>query len=334
MSGVTQMGLVSASSVLDYEKDIIKKHEKTLQKKEKDRTMLTDVQSANVGPVFLTYRNQENTSIGEKIAHIAATQEAYSSVIQKQDATDVDVEHTLWRVDESETDFFMNEFKSVPNTYVADGHHRSAAAYNVGKLRRERAMAAGKTVTGEEDFNFFMSIIYPDTHLRILEYNRVIRSLNDMSEESFMDRIQENFATLTPIADGASHRPVGKHQLTMLMKKQWYTADIREDLLAEANKGNVVNRLDVQMFSDKVLRDILGITDVRNDQRVDFVGGSRGLEGVETRCNEDSIAGFVLHPIVIDDLLQTADANLAMPPKCTWFEPKPRSGFVVRLFDQ
>lgn len=118
------------------------------------------------------------------------------------------------------------------------------------------------------------------------------------------------------------------------MKNQWYTADIREDLLAEANKGNVVNRLDVQMFSDKVLRDILGITDVRNDQRVDFVGGSRGLEGVESRCNEDSVAGFVLHPIVIDDLLQTADANLAMPPKCTWFEPKPRSGFVVRLFDQ
>jgi len=320
--------------VMDYENDLIKKHEKTLEKKEKDRTMLTDVQSANVGPVFLTYRNRENTAISEKLEHIAATQEPYASVVQKQDATDVDVEHTLWRVDESETAFFTNEMKSVPNTYVADGHHRSAAAYNVGKLRRERALAAGRTVTGEEDFNYFMSIIYPDTHLRILEYNRVIRSLNDMNEDQFMQRLQENFANITPIAEGGSHRPDGKHQLTMLMKNQWYKCDIRDDLLAKAKQGTVVDNLDVQLFSQNVLNDILGITDVRNDQRVDFVGGSRGLAGLEQRCQEDSIAAFCLHPIVIDDLLQVADDQLSMPPKCTWFEPKPRSGFVVRLFDQ
>jgi len=131
----------------------------------------------------------------------------------------------------------------------------------------------------------------------------VIRSLNDMSEETFMDRLKENFAHIAPIAEGASHRPVGKHQLTMLMKDQWYTCDIREEILAKAKLGNIVQNLDVQIFSDIVLRDLLGITDVRNDQRVDFVGGSRGLEGIETRCNEDSIAGFCLHPLTCDDLL-------------------------------
>lgn len=185
MSGITQMGLVSTSSIADYENDLIKKHERTLKKKEADRTRLIDTQSANVGPVFLTYRDGENKAISEKIEAIASEQEPYAQVTQKQDETDVDVEHTLWRVPETDNSFFTNEFKKVPHSYVADGHHRSAASYNVGKMRRERALAAGQTVTGEEEFNYFMTIMYPDTHLRILEYNRVIKSLNDMSPTEF-----------------------------------------------------------------------------------------------------------------------------------------------------
>jgi len=183
MQGREQIGLVSASSVADYEKNLIKKHEKTLEKKEKDRTMLTDIQGANVGPVFLTYRSQENTSIQEKIKHLTEVKDPYSVVEQMQDETDVPVSHRLWKVDGSDNHFFEQEFKKVQSTYVADGHHRSAAAYNVGKIRKARALAEGKPITGEEDFNYFMSIIYPSDNLEILDYNRVIKSFNNLTPQ-------------------------------------------------------------------------------------------------------------------------------------------------------
>ena len=196
MQGREQIGLMSASAVADYENDLIKKHEKTIEKKEKDRTLLTDIQGANVGPVFLTYRSQQNTAIQEKIKHLTEVMEPYCVVEQMQDETDVPVSHRLWKVDASENLFFEQEFKQVGCTYVADGHHRSAAAYNVGKMRKERALAEGKKITGEEDFNYFMSIIYPSDNLEILDYNRVIKSLNGLTAQQFMDRLKADFADL------------------------------------------------------------------------------------------------------------------------------------------
>jgi len=339
MDGREQIGIVSASSIIDYEEDRIKKHERTLEKKEKDRTMLTHVQSANVGPVFLTYRNDENTSIVEKMEHIVKTQEPYKTVVQNQDATDKPVSHRLWQIDTSENKFFENEFKGVSKTYVADGHHRSAAAYNVGKMRREQAKAKGIAVTGEEEFNYFMTIIYPSNQLDIMDYNRVLTNLNGLTGSEFLQRLQQGYGNIEKMEASrtSNPKPLVQGTTSLFIDDQWYNCTVRPEIIEEsvkkANGRREVATLDVQLLNDRVLNDILGIENPRNDARVDFVGGSRGIQGLYDRMNTDSLAAFALHPISIEQLLDVADAGLSMPPKCTWFEPKPRSGFVVRVFD-
>ena len=250
------------------------------------------------------------------------------------------VQHRLWRVDAKENAFFENEFKQISRTYVADGHHRSAAAYNVGKMRREQALKAGVEVTGNEEFNYFMSIIYPSNQLEILDYNRVIKDLNGLTTSEFLERLQQGFADIKKMDPSRTDKPkpLVRGTTSLFIENQWYDCTIRPEIIEQsvtaAGGRREVAALDVQVLNDRVLRDILGIENPRNDSRVDFVGGSRGIQGLYERCNTDSLAAFAMHPIAINDLLDVADAGLSMPPKCTWFEPKPRSGFVVRVFDE
>ena len=262
-------------------------------------------------------------------------------VEQLQDETDVPVIHRLWKVNASENEFFEQEFKKVPRTYVADGHHRSAAAYNVGKMRKERAQQKGLRITGDEDFNYFMSIIYPSDNLnQIMDYNRVIKTFNGRftSSADFISALNLNFADVREYADQSKVRPARSGITSLLIDGKWHECVIRDEavqaVINEHNGQREVASLDVQVLNDRVLRDLLGVENVRASNVVDFVGGSRGLEGLVKRCNIDSVAAFAMHPVTIDKLLDVADAGLNMPPKSTWFEPKPRSGYVVRVFDQ
>lgn len=214
------------------------------------------------------------------------------------------VSHRLWKVDASENRFFEEEFKQVSKTYVADGHHRSAAAFNVGKMRQERALAAGKTITGDEDFNHFMSIIYPSDNLEIMDYNRVIKTFNSDSSQDFMKKLRDTFADITPFADQSDVRPKSFGVTSLLIDGTWYECRIKSEAIEKSVKEHgghrAVGALDVQVLNDRVLRDILGIENVRTSSTVDFVGGSRGLEGLIRRCQEDSVAAFCMHPVSID----------------------------------
>ena len=221
---------------------------------------------------------------------------------------------------------------------MADGHHRSAAAYNVGKMRRERAVKAGQPISGEEDFNYFMSILYPSDQLQILDYNRLIKTLNGLTTSEFLERLEETYATVTKI-DRDDKRPLRKHTTSLFIDGHWYECEVKQSAIAKGIEEHgealkPVASLDVQVLNDRVFSEILGIDNVRTDNRVDFVGGSRGIEGLVRRCQEDAVAGFAMHPLSINDVLDVADSGLNMPPKGTWFEPKPRSGFVVRCFEE
>ena len=323
MGDHTQYGLVGLSTIEDYETNRIKRHEYTLPKKEADRTKLTDVQSANVGPVFLTFReNQE--AIKERMAGIVSATPCYGDV-----TCDDGVRHVLWQCTPEDSQWFVEQFENIQSLYVADGHHRTAAAYNVGKKRREAAIAAGQEITGEEPFNYFMTLYYPADNLYIMDYNRVIKSLNDLTEEQFMAALEENFE-IRPLADGESTTVESRHKYSLHIGGRWYKMAIRQEKL---DFSTPVTQLDSQIITDKILTPILGIEDIKRDPRIDFVGGIRGHEGLVQRCQQDCVAAIALHPASIEELLDVADAELIMPPKSTWFEPKPRSGFVMRVFE-
>ncbi|CDW79948.1 UNKNOWN [Stylonychia lemnae] len=325
MNGRTQYGLVAASSIEDYENDKIKKHEKTLPKKEEDRTKLIDIQNANIGPVFLTYKKGD--SIKEKVNSIVKQNEPYQRVVSEDD-----IEHQLWKIDSLENRFFEEEFKQIDQTYVADGHHRSAASYNVGKYRRDYALSRNSKITGDEDFNYFMSILYPADQLQIMDYNRVLRSLNNLTNKEFIQKLSQFYQVSEHSNQSIEAvKPNRKHQFSLYLKDdKWYNCELKP----EYTQQDPVKNLDVQLLNDLVLDNILGIKDVRTDKRIDFVGGIRGLKELEKRCADDCVAAFAMNPVIIDDLLLVADSGLIMPPKSTWFEPKPRAGFIVRVFDQ
>lgn len=237
--------------------------------------------------------------------------------------------HVLWRCSVEDSAFFVQQFEQIPALYVADGHHRTAAAYNVGKLRRQAAIDAGEQVTGEEPFNFFMTLFYPADNLLVLDYNRVIKSLNDMTHQEFLTALEENF-NVRPLADGEDSKVKKRHSYSLYLNNKWYCMEIKEDKI---DHSTPVTRLDSQIITNLVLNGILGIEDIKRDPRIDFVGGIRGHEELVRRCQTDCVAAIALHPCSVDELLEVADAELIMPPKSTWFEPKPRSGFVVRCFD-
>jgi len=308
-----QIGLVVGASVEEYENDLIKKHEFTRPKKEDDRTRHVDVLNANTGPVFLTYRAV--AEIDEMVARLTSVDPVY-------DFTAPDgIQHTLWVVDDPvDVRDVAAAFKKVPELYVADGHHRSAAGTRICIQRRE----SNPDHTGDEPYNFFLSVIFPDDQMLIMDYNRVVRDLNGLSEADFLAAVAEHFQ----VEKGEMVKPSSAKSYAMYLGSQWYNLTAREGSYPD---DDPVRRLDVAILQDNLLAPLLGIGDPRADERIDFVGGIRGLEELVKLVDSGAFkVAFGLHPTSIHDLFAVADAGQVMPPKSTWFEPKLRSGLIVR----
>jgi uncharacterized protein (DUF1015 family) len=304
-----QIGVVACCSVDEYDRDVIRKHERTRRDKEDDRTRHIMVLRAQTGPVFLTYRATPQID-SLVVSALSGNPPLYDFV-----AND-DIRHTIWRV--PNYDPLVEAFKDVPYLYIADGHHRAASASRARSELKETAFA----FIGNEEYNFFQCVLFPDRQLQILPYNRVVRDLNGLSPEEFLSQLRESFS----ITEDASPTPSGRGRWSMYLDGQWHGLALRDD--ATTNAG-LVESLDVSILQDRLLDSILGIKDVRTDKRIDFVGGIRGTEELEKLVNEGKAAvAFSLYPTTIDDLLKVSDAGEIMPPKSTWFEPKLRDGLL------
>ncbi len=312
-----QVGLVACASVEEYEKDLIKKHELTRPDKEDDRVKHIDHQNAQVGPVFLTYLARQE--IDKMVAGIMAGEPEY-------DLTSDGVRHILWVVDDRSAIARLEEaFKEVPVLYVADGHHRSAAAMRIKQMRQQ----ANPRHTGQEEYNFFLTVIFPHNQMQILDYNRVVKDLNGQSKEEFLQNVSQKF--VVEKVGASAYKPRQAHRFGMYLDSQWYALTAREDSF---DPNDPVDRLDVSILQNNLLAALLGIENPRKDKRIDFVGGIRGLGELEKRVNSGEWAvAFALYPTSIEDLMAIADAGKIMPPKSTWFEPKLKSGLVVHLLD-
>lgn len=308
-----QFGIVTCAAAAEYDADLIKKHEHTRPDKEADRTRHVDDTDANAGPVFLTYRARPD--IDQMVAEVARRAPDVDFVAEDS------IGHTLWVIrDQATIDRLVAAFGEVEALYVADGHHRSASAAAVARRRRE----ANPDHTGDEEYNFFLAVLFPHDQLQILDYNRVVKDLGDHSPESLVTAIRETFE-VTPTEEPKPARP---RDFAMYLAGTWYTLSARS---GSYPTDDPVASLDVAILQDNLLAPLLGIGDPRKDKRVDFVGGIRGLDELERRCNQGWAVAFALYPTTIEQLLTVADAGQIMPPKSTWFEPKLRSGLVVHL---
>jgi uncharacterized protein (DUF1015 family) len=315
MNGRAQTGLVVCTSIDDYMNNIIKKHEFTRADKEQDRINHVDYCNANTGPIFLTYRakNQINETIEKWMAD---NKPVYDFVAEDG------VGHTVWVVDNEEIiKGLVTMFDKIDYLYIADGHHRAASAVKVGMKRREENPGFDRT----EEFNFFLSVLFPDEQLYIMDYNRVVQDLNGLSEEEFMSRVSEKFEVRDYLG-ADQYKPMDKHSFGMYMDGKWHILTAKEGSFDEKDP---VDRLDVSILQKNLLNPILGIEDPRTNKRIDFVGGIRGLKELERRVAEGMKVAFSMYPTTIDDLMDIADAGEVMPPKSTWFEPKLRSGLFV-----
>ncbi|MDK2966663.1 MULTISPECIES: DUF1015 domain-containing protein [Lacrimispora] len=314
MDGRGQTGIVACSSVDDYLNGVIKKHENTREEKELDRIRHVDTTDAQTGPIFLAYRSREviNRLVEEK-----------KKDVPLYDFTaDDGISHKVWRIADPETVRLIEEhFLSIPVTYIADGHHRAASAVKVGIKRRKE----NPDNTGEEEYQYFLSVLFPDDQLMILPYNRVVKDLNGLSREEFLSKLSEGF-TVTAVGENA-FGPSEKGSFGMYFNKTWYCLKAKEALKTD----DPVKGLDVSILQDNLLGPILGIEDPRIDKRIDFIGGIRGLKELEKRCEEDMTVAFSMYPTSIGELFAVADAGLLMPPKSTWFEPKLRSGLFIHM---
>ena len=315
MDGRSQTGIVTCCSIDDYVNGVIKKHENTREEKELDRIRHVDTVNAQTGPIFLAYR--QNIALKEIVAEEKTKPALYDFV------SDDGIRHRVGRIDGADrTDAIEAAFAAIPSTYIADGHHRAASAVKVGLKRRTRHPG----YTGEEPFNYFLSVLFPDEELMILPYNRVVRDLNGMSTEQFFEKLKEKFE-LEEIGK-EPYAPVQKGTFGMYLDGTWYALKI----LPQYRSADPVKGLDVSILQDHLLAPVLGIGDPRTDKRIDFIGGIRGLKELERRVGEDMEVAFSMYPTSIEELLSVADAGLLMPPKSTWFEPKLRSGlFIHRL---
>ena len=316
MEGRVQTGLVACCSIDEYDQGIIKKHENTLEAKEQDRIRHIDALDAQTGPIFLTYRGTE--ALTELMARAKANEPLYAFVSEDG------ISHRVWRIAEpQEVASVTDAFAQVPCAYIADGHHRCASAVKVGKMRREQ----NPQYTGDEPFNYVMSVLFPAEDLAIMPYNRVVHDLNGLTTEEFLNSLSQSCNVL--ITQKHTLEPLEKGVVSMYMDGMWYGLEIKEELLSD----HPVDGLDVSLLQNHVLAPVLGIDDPRTSDRIDFVGGIYGVEELERRVDAYSqdvpAVAFALYPTDITELLNVADAGMLMPPKSTWFEPKLRSGLFI-----
>ena len=316
MNGRAQTGLVACCSIDEYLNNTIKKHEMTRADKEQDRICHVDYCNANTGPIFLTYKPQA------EIAKIIAKKQGTPSVY---DFTQDDVRQTVWVIDEEETIATLTElFSAVPSLYIADGHHRAASAVKVGLKRREE----NPGYTGNEEFNFFLAVLFSCDELEIMDYNRLIKDLNGLNRDEFFAKVSEKFAL--ELKGSEPYKPTNKGNFGMLLDGKWYSLTAKKGTYDE---NDPVKSLDVSILQDKLIEPVLGISDPRTDKRIDFVGGIRGLGELERRCKEDMLLAFSMYPTSLTELMNIADSGKIMPPKSTWFEPKLLSGLFIHKLD-
>ena len=304
-----QIGIVACCSIDEYDDGIIRKHERTRRDKEDDRTRHMLMLRAQTGPVFLTYRGW--AEIDEQVSAAATAAPLF-------DLTAADgVRHTIWHL--KETDALVKSFESVPLLYIADGHHRAASASRARAELKQQSFGH----TGKEDYNYFLTVIFPDSQVRILAYNRTVQDLNGLSSEEFLDAIGKQFT----VTENASAEPPQRGFWSMYLDGKWYGLELSPDATLPAG---TVAMLDVSILQDRLLDPILGVKDIRTDKRVDFIGGLRGTKELERLVDEGKAAvAFSLYPTTVEELLMVSDANEIMPPKSTWFEPKLRDGLLI-----
>ncbi len=314
MNGRAQTGLVGCAWVDDYINNRIKKHELTRADKEADRIRHVDTCDANTGPIFLCYKEQ---------SEITEIIEGYKNGAPEYDFTTEDgIQNTVWVVSDPEICNKLSDLLGqVGDFYIADGHHRCASAVNVAKVRREQ----NPDFDGTEEFNFFLAVLFPAESLEIMDYNRVVKDLNGNTQSEFVDKISADFVVEDAPCKGAYH-PEEKHNFGMYMDGKWYKLTAREGTF---DPENPVDRLDVSILQKNLLTPILNIGDPRTDKRIDFIGGIRGLGELERLVDGGMAVAFSMFPTTLDDLMSIADANLIMPPKSTWFEPKLLSGLFI-----
>lgn len=311
MNGRHQIGIVAVASADDYRDGVIKKHENTREEKELDRIRHVDACDAQTGPIFLAYR--KNDVIEAIIRKQKENPPVYEFV------SDDNITHIVYRITDAADNAMIREaFAGIGAIYIADGHHRCASAVKVCNLRREGNIRH----TGEEEYNYFLSVLFADEQLMIMDYNRVVKDLNGLTKEAFLEKIAERY-TIQPV-DRTDAKPAKKGQVGMYLDGRWYCLNWR-GVFSE----DPVDSLDVSILQKEVLEPILGIADPKVDSRIDFVGGIRGLQELERRVQTDCAVAFAMYPTDIHELFRVADAGLLMPPKSTWFEPKLRSGLFI-----
>ncbi len=318
MNGRTQYGIVGCAAVDDYMNDVIKKHELTRPDKEEDRKNHVRVGNMNAEPVFFAYPNVPALDV--IVNEVVKAKPEYDIV------TDDGIGHTFWVVSDAATvQQITDHFAKIPATYVADGHHRTAAAALVGKERRDK----NPNHNGSEEYNFFLAVHFPDNQLFIMDYNRVIKDLNNMSADELISKLGESFTIEKKGA--AEYRPAKLHEFSMYLEGNWYALSAKPGTY---NDNDPIGVLDVTILSERVLAPIFNITDLRKDKRIDFVGGLRGLGELKRRVDGgDMKVAFALYPVTMKQLIDIADSGKIMPPKTTWFEPKLRSGLVIHELD-
>lgn len=314
MNGRAQTGIVGAASIDDYIEGRIKRHEFTRADKEEDRIRHIDTCDANTGPIFLTYRHRDEIS-----SFIKSFCEENSPIY---DFESDKVQQTVWEIaDEDKISELKEMLSAAGDYYIADGHHRCASAAKVGIKRREE----NKDFDGTEEFNFFLAVLFADSDLEIMDYNRVIKDLNGLTNDEFLNKISKNFKVEKQ--DSCSpFKPEEKHTFGLYLDKCWYKLSAKDGIFDESDP---VDRLDVSILQNNLISPVLGITDPRTDKRIDFVGGIRGLKELEKRAESDMKIAFSMFPTTLDDLMSIADAGKVMPPKSTWFEPKLLSGLFI-----
>ena len=313
MDGRAQTGIVGCASIDDYLEGRIKKHELTRADKEVDRIRHVSTCSAQTGPIFLAYKESE--ALDGIIAEQTAKEPIYDFVAEDG------VRHTVWKTDGEKTDEkIRSAFKKLEALYIADGHHRAASAVKVGVQKR-----AENPGDREAEFNFFLSVVFPASALKIMDYNRLIKNLNGLSAEEFLSKIEQSVGKVQAVQNGP-YRPQKKGEFGLYLQNKWYQVSFYPQL---TSAQAAVERLDCAVLQRYLLAPVLGIEDPRSDKRIDFAGGIRGLTYLEQRCEKDCVAAIAMYPTSMNELMSVADENALMPPKSTWFEPKLRSGLLI-----